>query len=984
MQYNPAWAKEGIKSIWADFRKFDEGVKDEHRLFKSFPERPAPDVFETALSTFATPDSAVVMSANLDWNTTSKGPLLHVSMRPLRLEQGCRLTRRFGADRFFEILTPSPTGAGAGTPPCMKEPKNASLVIDWLIKSKHEFVGRTWQAFFTRAGGARKPNREYRLEPDAKPIFKERVNFFAESGCTFSNARPASLVPPPDEPLSKRFQFKASQMLDWLLCIKDNQDQPFLKLFSRIQLGLSQTTPILVFEEGQICPRPVDLLSPTGKVMNDGIGRMSRGVARRVRDKLGLTDIPSAIQARIGSAKGMWLVDVNDTGDNLWIETYPSQRKWRCDQTDKHHRTLEVRATSTELRSAGLNLQLLPVLEAQASDPDRMKAAISKRLAHDLDEQFKGQQDAFNDPILLRQWMAANFNGRASRVKNGCVSMLGGLPESKEEAVLLLLNSNFVPNQQAYMAKIIWDLQKQKCEQLKTKLNVKVSQSAYVYMVVDFWGVLGEGEVHLGFSNKFQAEGSDESLTLLTNRDVLVTRSPAHFPSDIQKVRAVFKSELACLKDVIVFSALGNVPLADKLSGGDYDGDQAWVCWDHEIVGSFQNAEVPPQPDLSKYMKKDKTTFEDLTRLNRGVSTDLRRELALYDMISKAFHFSMQQDYLGICTNFKEKACYWRGSVTDNVALTLSTLVGQLVDQSKQGITFDGESWEALRYDLRVKYYDNPRYKADTWRGKGSPQHIIDHLKFNVAIPVIARNLTQLNELIRKSKDANDTNAPAEGIAYVYDRDLCKLSDHHDELALTSKTHAALLAELNKLLYELRDQWKAAMAAMAALSGPSDYVAVVRKLHDAYRGITLHTLVGRGSVRLRSVDPKTVCFLGDPSPKNDWVADPERWSMWALVKASRLFKLFYRHNGSFIFQMAGEQLAYLKAMATVRPDAGLAPVVAPLMWAGTGCDQRFSKQWTAKTRGDEATEYLGEGAVERAKPEVFGAWDDGWKSDEEW
>ncbi|KAK1833678.1 RNA dependent RNA polymerase-domain-containing protein [Podospora conica] len=988
IRYNPAWAKEGIKAIWADFRKFDEDVNDEDRLFKSFPERPTPEAFAVALTTFATTDSAVVMSANLDWNLTPKGPLLHLSMRPLRLEQGCRLTRRFGADRFFEILTPSPTGAGTNVPPCMKDPKNSSLVIDWLMKTKHEFVGRTWQAFYTRSGGARKPNREYRLEPDAKPIYKERVNFFAESGHTFAGPRPASWVPPADEPLNKRCQFKASQMLDWLLCIKDNQDQPYLKLFSRIQLGLSQTTPVMVFELGQLCHRQEDILSEAGKVMNDGIGRMSIAVARKVRDRLGLTDIPSAIQARIGSAKGMWLVDVNDTGDGLWVETYPSQRKWRCDQTDEHQRTLEVRATSTELRSAGLNLQLLPVLEAQSPNPALMRAAISKRLTHDLEEQFRGQQEAFNDPILLRQWMAANFNGRASRVKNGCVPMLGGLPESKEESVLLLLNSNFVPSEQAYMAKIIWDLQKQKCEQLKTKLNVKVSQSAYVYMVVDFWGVLQEGEVHLGFSNKFQAEGSDESLTLLTNRDVLVTRSPAHFPSDIQKVRAVFKSELASLKDVIVFSAMGDVPLADMLSGGDYDGDQAWVCWDREIVDSFQNSPVPEQPDLSKYMKKDKTTFEDLTRKNRGASMELRRELALYDMIGNAFHFSMQQDYLGICTNFKEKACYWRGNVTDKVALTLSTLVGQLVDQSKQGITFDGECWDRLRADLRVKFYNDPRYKSETWKGNGAPQHIIDHLKFSVAIPVIAQNLTQLNNLIRKSKEAEaNPAAAAEGGSghYVYDRDLVKLSNHHDELCRVSKSHAAHLGELSKALHALRDQWKVVMAA----SGQTDYVACVRKLHEEYRAITLHSVVAAGARAAGTrfaVDHKTAAFFGPPLPAHDWCADPERYSPWALLKASRLFKLFYRHNGNFIFQMAGEQLAHLKALATVRPDSGLAPLVAPLMWAGTGCDQRFAKQWTARTRGDEVTEYFGEGggAAEVGRREAFGVRDDGWKEDDDW
>lgn len=65
--------------------------------------------------------------------------------------------------------------------------------------------------------------------------------------------------------------------------------------------------------------------------MNDGVARMSPAVAARIKVCLGLTVIPSAVQGRLGSAKGMWIVDVTESSDDLWIEIFPSQRKWDLD-----------------------------------------------------------------------------------------------------------------------------------------------------------------------------------------------------------------------------------------------------------------------------------------------------------------------------------------------------------------------------------------------------------------------------------------------------------------------------------------------------------------------------------------------------------------------------------------------------------------------------------------------------------------------------
>ena len=55
-------------------------------------------------------------------------------------------------------------------------------------------------------------------------------------------------------------------------------------------------------------------------------------------------------------------------------------------------------------------------------------------------------------------------------------------------------------------------------------------------MIADPLAVLEEGEVHLGFSTDFRDSKSGFCETMLHDIDVLVARSPAHLPSDIQKV----------------------------------------------------------------------------------------------------------------------------------------------------------------------------------------------------------------------------------------------------------------------------------------------------------------------------------------------------------------------------------------------------------------------------------------------------------------
>ncbi|KAL2140389.1 hypothetical protein VTI28DRAFT_3845 [Corynascus sepedonium] len=939
LKYDPKWATSDMVNICRSLAQLD--------VFrgKSFPERPSTEVFAAALKSFESGRNAVVMSAALEFNTKKNGPLLLLDMKPLRFDEGCRLTRRFGSDRFLEVLMPSPTAQNM--PTAIKDKVGASEeLIQWLTQQPHFLVGRQWQAFYTKDAGYKKPAKEFKLGPEPKPIFKERVHFFAESGPSFLSMPIRSWRDIPTDTAQQRTELQVSQMLDWLLQLERNQEQPYLKLFSRIQLGLSKTSPTVTFEPGQIIHHPEDILSPIGKVMNDGIGRMSRSVARKIRDILGLSDIPSAVQGRMGSAKGMWLMDVTDSGDTDWIETYPSQRKWDCDDIDSFHRTLEVRNVPSELKAASLNLQFLPVLEDRAKDKTAMRRVISNRLLKDIEKQLEDQKAALKRPLQFRQWVNENSNNRSERVKHGQVPFLGGLPADKSEILSFLMNSGFNPRSQKYLWDLAWDMQKQKCDTLISKLNIKIGRSAYIYMVVDFWGVLEENEVHLGFSSKFRDDLDDVSYTLLADCDILVARSPAHFVSDVQKVRAVFKPELHALKDVIVFSAKGEVPLADKLSGGDYDGDMAWVCWDPDIVENFKNAEVPVEPDLSAYLGKEKTTFEELVH-ETGKSGRRSRHEAVYKMINRSFQFAMQPNFLGICTSYKEKMCYHNNNVSNDAAVLLSSLVGKLVDQSKQGILFAAESWNQLRRDNfpSMMSLNDPAYKGNRWVETDDPEHIIDYLKFSIAKPTSYRGLESFYKSMNSDKSSS-TGTSEDAAPDRWDPDLVSYYRHIKDLAQDeSSLLKPLLDSLERAIHDVQSEWK---RIMSSRGGTLSYPDKVKKVYAKWLEVDFASV---NSASSSEIDSKLAALL-----EQRYLADrgAGSTSYWALLKASTAFQKYYKSSPKFVWQIAGYQLAFIKAQVSSGTGGGMPVLVAPLMYAGLAADGRFVKQYVARLEGNRS------------------------------
>ncbi|KAG8166096.1 hypothetical protein KVR01_004648 [Diaporthe batatas] len=871
--------------------KYDAQWKDQQALrsalSKAFPDKPmppAPDPDAWAAATNDTPgkNQHVVFAASLEFASVQSASPMRLRLQPPKLDKPHRLGRKYGPDRFLELLVPCPDPSNL--PPSLKDKPFYDHLLDWLTGRPHSLGGRLYSPFFLKPGGHRTPPKHLLFGPEPRPTYMDRIFLFASNGADISR--------------DKRPSTSLGSMISWALDLRrgNNSSQPVLKLFQRLALVLSRTIPTIIFEPGQIRHRTQDLMSRE-KVMNDGVGRMSRGVAKVIQAELGLSSPPCAVQGRLGSAKGMWVVDSDTTlADDIWIETYPSQRKWELEAIDPEHRTLEVRSCTPEkLRSASLNLQFLPVLEDRALETTRMRQTIGKLLEDNLRQQLSDQRQSLESPIQFQKWISSNAAHRSDRLAHGHVAFQGGLPKEDEEIMAFMLNAGFNPWQNKFLNDKAYDIQFQMCEKLSKKLNIKIGCSAYLFMVVDFQNVLEEGQVQIAFSDRFRSDTDDWEGTMVHGRDVLVARSPAHFPSDIQRVKAVFKPELAHLQNVIVFSAKGETPLADMLSGGDYDGDQCFCVWDDRVVENFANAHNEAQPDLRQFYRQDKIEFRQLLS-----SHGQDYEAAIGEMIlEKCFPFNLSKDMLGQVTNYKERLCYFRGNIHDEVARKLSTLLSLLVDAPKQGIEFGSEDFKHFRRALSIPdphQLEEPLYKSVLNQPPNQQyRHILDYLKFRVAKPAIEEEL------------ANFHNTKHDVKPVYWDKDLTlNYYDQWERDAGKDATAQSILNCLKEDLEQVCEEWNTLRKTTISFTG------LAQQTYSAWQDI---------KPRAKSCIPEATLqrlHRGYPSE-------------WALLKASTTFKVYFQRKPRFAWQLAGWHLCFIK-WQTVSSQESVGKMPAMLTW----------------------------------------------------
>lgn len=709
-----------------EYDAFWKWVRDHSmRGGRPLPEKPSRKAWEAAIGSFKTDkhSEVVVMTGILDWTSESdkKPGLFDLTLNPLKTERTCRFHRRFGSDRFLSLLMPPPSKP----PPHLGVPSSPALlrecISSWLTRNEHQCLGRTWRSFYLE--DVQRKGKEALL----------RVHLFAVDGVDFVPPSPQTQlggISAANQDSSCRTKMTIDQLIDWHIPRSFNSGQSNCKLFQRLALGLSKTYASVKLDCFQIVHPPGP---PKNKhVMNDGCALMSRALANKIYQSLGISgNTPSAFQGRIAGAKGLWMVDrhesiyksfIEENGPDIWIEIsdsqlkiHPHPREWE-DDYDPEKLTFEVCKWSKPLHAVDLNIQLLSILDHGGNPKLREYLAELTRdginqLAQDFEDVLK------SDSSVLCRSLLQKFKPTGE----SAYRQLDQWALKDTEYIIRLAEAgfsprNFFPLRNKLQEHFAWII-KRRIEDVR----IEVPLSTYAFCIADPYNILEPDEVYFGFSTAWR--GDEKFQSSFVQGDVLVGRTPAHLPSDIQRRRAVFKIELHHFMDVIVFSSKSEIPLAHMLSGGDYDGDAPWICWDPEIVNNFENSDMPKELDL-------KADHFRLTNHSRSM-VDMK---STEDFLQSTFEFNLTLSNLGRCTREHEKIQY-EESLSHPSALEVGALLGHLVDSRKAGVLLTEEAWKTILKRVSPKERSWPAYIPDPEKARSKPKkrNIVDYLKFWVA-----------------------------------------------------------------------------------------------------------------------------------------------------------------------------------------------------------------------------------------------------------
>ncbi|KAI0133352.1 RdRP-domain-containing protein [Hypoxylon sp. NC0597] len=331
-----------------------------------------------------------------------------------------------------------------------------------------------------------------------------------------------------------------------------------------------------------------DVKSSDGsRVFSDGVGTLSRSLMEAIQAALPQNrDSTTCFQIRWGGAKGMLSLD--DTLEGLVMRIRPeSMVKFESDDT----RYLEICDMGNKPIPLVLNRQMIKILE---------------------------------DMGVSEEWFLHLQNHELKRLREITASIHNTVVFLKRQKVAEQINfSKFIRRlhkrgidyrQDAFLCSIVEAVVLKEVRLLKHKARIPVEKGVTLFGIMDEFGFLEEGEIYVTFE-KSKLPGNN--YPDLHDQLVLVTRSPALHPGDIQLARAVMPPPhhpLRSLSNCVVFSQKGNRDLPSQLSGGDLDGDIYNIIWDKFAVRSSKREFVPADyPRVSPKNIGREVTREDMT-----------------------------------------------------------------------------------------------------------------------------------------------------------------------------------------------------------------------------------------------------------------------------------------------------------------------------------------------------------------------------------
>ncbi|KAM3437517.1 hypothetical protein NHJ13734_004584 [Beauveria thailandica] len=421
------------------------------------------------------------------------------------------------------------------------------------------------------------------------------------------------------------------------------------KCAARIGQAFSETPYAVDLFKADIHVRWIpDVKSADGeRVFSDGVGTLSKGAMEEFCKALpGRSTTATCFQIRWAGVKGLLVLDTRLQGKLICVRKesmmkFPSQDLQELGICDLASRPLRL----------VLNRQVIKILEDMGT-----RDAWFLALQHDALEFLRAvTATALNTSTFLQYQDIGSAIGLSSFIKQ-------------------LDKMDIDYRHDAFLKSVVEHVVLRELRLLKHKARIPVHKGVTLFGVMDETGFLQENQVYVTY-DATRGKSGERLDTTLTDGPILVTRSPALHPGDIQCVEMVTPPKshpLRSLRNCIVFSQKGSRDLPSQLSGGDLDGDLYNVIWDPRAL--------------------PKCTFDpaDYTRV---VPPSLDRPVTRQD-IADFFVDFMKSDILGlIAIRHQIMADVQDLGTQDGECIRLAEMHSTAVDYSKTGIAVN---WREL------------------------------------------------------------------------------------------------------------------------------------------------------------------------------------------------------------------------------------------------------------------------------------------------
>ncbi|XEU99115.1 hypothetical protein FSHL1_004402 [Fusarium sambucinum] len=431
------------------------------------------------------------------------------------------------------------------------------------------------------------------------------------------------------------------------------------KCAARIGQAFSETPYAVPIAKNNIVPHLIrDIKSPDeSRVFSDGVGTISQEALEEIWPYLSMTSAaPTCLQIRWGGCKGMLSLDTRLKGKVFCIRE-ESMMKFKSEDTEE----LGICDTASKPLRLVLNRQMIKILEDMGT----------------MDEWFFKLQ---NKALGILRNVTADATNTSSFLEHQAIGINMGLPRLVKQLETMDIDYR----RDKFLKAAVEHVVLRELRLLKHKARIPVDNGVTLFGIMDETGFLNEGEVYVTYDKTYgRSNGRGIKSTLLDGR-VIVTRSPALHPGDIQLAKQVTPPQghpLRSLQNCIVFSQKGKRDLPSMLSGGDLDGDIYNIIWDPEAnpLRVFSPADYP-----------------------RVTPRPLDRQVEPKDIADFFINF-MRTDILGvIATRHVILADYHDEGTTHSDCVALAELHSTAVDFSKTGIPVDIKALPR-----------NPRFRPD-------------------------------------------------------------------------------------------------------------------------------------------------------------------------------------------------------------------------------------------------------------------------------